>query len=522
MGNHFSSRLRPTATLRASGEPGDSATSTHSLSRTDPVRLSNPIAFCGLIFALALAGCASVPTPPDATGGQQALLAECRRHYELDERRIINAGVRDVEFRLVPGHPYLRTDRFHAALTDRLDDHAARAIWLEDLARLDTAARAAEWNNLAPDIRPGTGERDTLNACRQSLLRNVATDEATFAVLRAAIRVDDNYRDWQRALGLYPLTALAVLRGVDRLHARENRYFHGTGSADAPRQRYAAPASDATIEPGYDTDMNRDVLGIPRIDGVRLRWLMAAHSPIWSVAERSPADRIGHVTIADTRIAIDTTRPTQYNYISYTIFEGRVLLQLNYTVWFPERPKRSAFDIYAGRVDGITWRVTLGDDGHPILADTMHNCGCYYMAFPGPQLRARAATEVLSEPLWIPQSMPRAPRGRPVIHLSDGEHYVRGIDWNKPVAAAKPLQTLDYEKLKNLPAGAGHYRNLFAADGLVKDSKRGERFVLWPMGIPSAGAMREAGHHAIAFVGRRHFDDPDLIDRYFERAGTDP
>jgi hypothetical protein len=28
--------------------------------------------------------------------------------------------------------------------------------------------------------------------------------------------------------------------------------------------------------------------------------------------------------------------------------------------------------------------------------------------------------------------------------------------------------------------------------------------------------MRQWGRHATAFVGRRHFDDADLLDRYFE------
>jgi hypothetical protein len=32
------------------------------------------------------------------------------------------------------------------------------------------------------------------------------------------------------------------------------------------------------------------------------------------------------------------------------------------------------------------------------------------------------------------------------------------------------------------------------------------------MGIPSPGAMRQRGLHATAFAGRRHFDDPDLLD----------
>jgi hypothetical protein len=36
------------------------------------------------------------------------------------------------------------------------------------------------------------------------------------------------------------------------------------------------------------------------------------------------------------------------------------------------------------------------------------------------------------------------------------------------------------------------------------------------MGVPDPGAMRQWGRHATAFVGRRHFDDPFLIERYFE------
>ena len=59
-------------------------------------------------------------------------------------------------------------------------------------------------------------------------------------------------------------------------------------------------------------------------------------------------------------------------------------------------------------------------------------------------------------------------------------------------------------------------RSLFGSDGLVAGSERAERWLLWPMGVPSPGAMRERGHHAIAFVGRRHFDDADLLDRLFE------
>jgi len=68
-----------------------------------------------------------------------------------------------------------------------------------------------------------------------------------------------------------------------------------------------------------------------------------------------------------------------------------------------------------------------------------------------------------------------------------------------------------------LPDPAGGRRSLYGPDGLVAGSERGERWLLWPMGIASPGAMRQWGRHPTAFVGRRHFDDPYLIDGAFER-----
>jgi hypothetical protein len=56
------------------------------------------------------------------------------------------------------------------------------------------------------------------------------------------------------------------------------------------------------------------------------------------------------------------------------------------------------------------------------------------------------------------------------------------------------------------------------ADGIVQGSERGERVYFWPMGIREPGAMRIWGRHATAFVGKRHFDDPDLLEKYFRRV----
>lgn len=74
------------------------------------------------------------------------------------------------------------------------------------------------------------------------------------------------------------------------------------------------------------------------------------------------------------------------------------------------------------------------------------------------------------------------------------------------------------KKVRSLPAGNGGQRSLFGAHGLMPGSERPERFILWPMGIRSPGAMRQWGRHPVAFVGCRHFDDPFLFESLFEET----
>jgi hypothetical protein len=78
-----------------------------------------------------------------------------------------------------------------------------------------------------------------------------------------------------------------------------------------------------------------------------------------------------------------------------------------------------------------------------------------------------------------------------------------------------PLVVEEEDALRSLPLPGGGTRSLYGPDGLVAGSERPERQYFWPMGIVSAGQMRQWGHHATAFVGRRHFDDADLIERRF-------
>jgi hypothetical protein len=82
-------------------------------------------------------------------------------------------------------------------------------------------------------------------------------------------------------------------------------------------------------------------------------------------------------------------------------------------------------------------------------------------------------------------------------------------------AVVTPYAMIDEGLLRALPLPGGGFRSIYGPDALVRGTERAERWLFWPMGIPSAGAMRQWGNHATAFLGRRHFDDADLIEQRF-------
>jgi hypothetical protein len=201
---------------------------------------------------------------------------------------------------------------------------------------------------------------------------------------------------------------------------------------------------------------------------------------------------------------------------AYTRYREHVLVQLVYTIWFAERPASGPFDLLAGRLDGVMWRVTLAPDGEPVLYDSIHACGCFHMFFPTPRARARPAPDSLDEWAFVPQSLPRAVEDeRPVVSIASGTHYLERVRFERAASLVR-YAFRPYEELRSLPRAGGVHASAFAPDGIVPGTERAERFFFWPMGIASAGAMRQWGRHATAFVGRRHFDDAHLLERRFE------
>jgi hypothetical protein len=326
---------------------------------------------------------------------------------------------------------------------------------------------------------------------------------------REAVVPDDYVTGW-RAAGLYPLTSLVVLARIHAAQEEMQRIFAQPLDSLPIKGRIIRWRGPQAAQPlPAPLSFPHDALGVPQPSAQMLRQLFQRHAPIWEVDTVDDNDLIG-TPVWHQGPAVDTGRATEYHQLSFARFGERVLLQLNYIIWFKARPGN---DIYAGQFDGLIWRVTLGPDGAPVLYDSIHSCGCYLNFFPSASLQLRPdLPRFCSEPLMIPQRAPVEPL---VVRLDHGRHFIERMYTDTGHRAGRQLATAAYDKLRSLPTATG-YHSLFGKAGLIPGSERPERFILWPMGIRSPGAMRQWGHHAVAFVGRRHFDDPWLLHSLFE------
>ena len=447
-------------------------------------------ALASLACALAAGACTTLGPPPAA-----ALAAdECTRWFAELDAAVDAVGVRDAQEERVPGFEFVRVDRLAVATRDT----AAPAPWLERAAALDEAARDAETANLPAASLPIAGVADAAaararsRACRASLTQRVLQDSALQRTLQARADVPDRYAVSLRALGAYPLLRWPFFAGVQAWQNAHTQAVARWNALPPPRLRLDPPADDPDA-PVFEIEL-RGGPDLPPYDRFGV--------PVWGARDAAVP-------------SLDTAQPVVYRRTTYALVGSRWLRQLVYTVWFTERPAGGAFDLLAGTLDSVIVRLTLAADGTPLMADTIHACGCWHQFYPAAGVTLREGAPGGVEWAFVPAALPALARGqRLAVRLASGTHHVTGIALPSPLPAQR--YTLREENgLRSLPLPGGGARSLYAADGLVRGSERAERFLFWPMGIASAGAMRQWGHHATAFVGRRHFDDPNLLDKRF-------
>ena len=466
-----------------------------------------------LALWLAVSGCATVDPyaslPMVHNLQREDDVGYCARLFADIDRRIDALGVRDAETHRIAGFPYLRVDRFNVALGRRATGAAQEQAWRARLQQLDEAARATELANAVLSI-------EDLPRCRDLL--GVA-DAPAIGQLRTSAQVPDDYNAGMRALGLYPLTRLPFAAGIARWHAATRSAFAlpiETLPIRSQLQRYGPPQGGSQPVPASSLDP----LGVPVFTSAQAAALFLRHAPALEIDVAGAFDRVGALRLdANDQVIVDAAAPVVYTRLAHTLLGGLIRPQLVYTFWFSERPPSSgsAFDLLAGKLDAVVWRVTLDSAGEALVYDSMHACGCYHLFFPTEKVVARDLPGTLDETLFVPQTVSSTGE-KVVLRIESGTHYLQRVSMTSETrtAEAATYQLRDERALTMLPRFGGGSRSAYDQDGFIPGSERAERWFFWPMGIESAGQMRQWGHHATAFVGRRHFDDPLLFDAYFE------
>jgi hypothetical protein len=507
----------------------------------------NSLVLRSILFSIALlaSGCASIglPTHPKiAADDTQA--AYCRGFFSKLDQDTEAADVRNAGVSLVTHFPYLRVDRFFSALArdvaskdSALDASASlkhRAAIFERLRKFDLQARRSELLNLSSPKPELQNAMAMLEQCSMLLTQKIVNDRGLAIALLKSLSVPDDYVTAYRAFGGYYLTKIPFSMGVQRLEKARLDVISQPRKTAEPRLLLVP--SKATTEPStaridvahmLKPDPN-DPFGLPNPSPNELEKLFLHFAPIFDIALAGDDDRPGALAWgASNTLKVDSALPVVYSNTSLTRYLNHHLLQLSYTLWFPARPKaqNTAVDLLAGHLDGLVIRVTLAPDGTPLVYDSIHPCGCYHTFFSVGNTTLKQAPDTMTEWAFMPRALPAMlEKQRLLIQVAASTHYIDGVDIvdTTPSAAERSVyQILDYDELNALTAtviAAGQppiTRSAFNSRGFIPGTERLESFLFWPMGIANAGAMRQSGRQATAFIGRRHFDDADLFESRF-------
>lgn len=468
-----------------------------------------------LLLSGMLGGCSTWglgPRPPAPNS------EKCLALYEQVDWQIAQAGVADAGHARIPGFPYLRVDRYSASFAEEIPSLDAFWQWVGYLRANEDEARDVELRNLGLGKQAAFSLLLDLRGCG-AWLRSWELENPEFREkLLDRVKPADHYSTVARALGFYPVAAPFLDAGVDKFNASVlDEYARPLDELEVSgelKHWRVAPSDQYKFETMSLADKPRDLLGRIGMLWSDVVQLARFHAPELLIETAGDYDLPGTPRLSESGPGVDTRRPVVYFLPGLTRFGGRSLLQINYFIWFDERPASAGEAYAAGALDGVIWRVTLDDNGDPLLHDTIHACGCYHYGFPAQALQRRN-NDHPQHAMLLPQE--EVPTGRVAVRLQSGTHAVRRVLEAEAVSAQAPqhYELRSYEELLTLPAPEGGTRSLFGEDGLVAGSERSERFWLWPSGVRSAGAMRQWGHHATAFTGKAYFDDPFLLEEVF-------
>lgn len=485
-----------------------------------------------LILILFIQGCASRISHQFLTESQRP--SEYERFFNELDTAVSQAGVRNASYFQVSGFPYLRANRFLVSLKGRLSNDAQKKQWVHWMQRLDIDARETEIQNLpasaveklAAGFEDGPGRKilhEKVIFYSNKLLAHDQLRPDFYAVLQEAVHNSSEYSTVMQVFGLYPITSIPVALVTHSVLSEIAEWLQlppdqlqtlGTLTAYGP-----AEFADFSIQDVHKIleRSKQNPLGIPIPSETDQKTLLAVFAPIIIQDAAADYDKIGEVVWGQKQLEINPDNAAAYYYFSHAFFKGEPILQINYVIWFPARSGPNSPRIERGLIDGLTVRISLSPDGSPFMADIMNNCGCYHFYVPRKEMIQKILPSPLAidafVPTWLPDNFPRQ---RLAIRLKSGWHQVENIGTGIISTRFISYKLIAYNQLEKLSRPDQANESMFTSKGIGKYSERIEPIILFPMGIPDIGSMRQRGHHAIKLIGRAHFDDPHLFDEHFE------
>jgi hypothetical protein len=153
------------------------------------------------------------------------------------DKKVEEASVRDGSSFPVPYFPYLRSNRFLSAFENRLQNAAEREYWLQQMRELGTSARRKEIRNLPDEVifalesmggmkLDQDGLYNRVESCSRQLMDHDRTHDEFYKTLYPVLPIPDQYSLLMRAVGLYPITSLAVTLFTARVREESRSWFH--------------------------------------------------------------------------------------------------------------------------------------------------------------------------------------------------------------------------------------------------------------------------------------------------------
>ncbi len=483
------------------------------------------------LFFIFLTGCAPFLAKPALLSFEKP--EQCREFLNRLDGVVKESGVRDASSASICGFPYLRTNRFLTELKKNLKDEEQKAEWVRWMQQLDLLAREKEISNL-PDkaifsleFEDGRrADREWLYAqvksCSSKLLTHDQGQSDFYSTLYPLVHVRSEYSCLLRTVGLYPIVAVPIVLVTDRSRKKIRKRFD-TDLKDLPVDGQLKAFEPGKGELLSDHEVReiiekskRNPLGVPLPDSGQVEKLVRSFAPVFVQDVADSYDCLGRIVWKGDRVDIDPEKPTVYYYTSYAFLKGEPILQINYVIWYSERAGERSPSIELGHLDGLTARVSLDAQGKVFMVDVVNDCGCYHFFAP----ERERVNRILSRPLrfdaFVGQWLPVIPSGERLgIRINSGWHQVQRLISVRGLSEGVPYALMPYGILEALAREEGRTESIFNSKGIVKGSERVERFILFSMGIPSVGSMRQRGHHAIELIGKDHFDNPNLFDQNF-------